>query len=338
MATLAATVPTLVEWAKRRDPDDTPARIIEMLSQKNPILSDMSFIEGNLPTGLRSTLRTGLPTVQFRQLNQAVTPSRSTTKQSDDQTAILEAWAECDVRLAQMSGDEAAFRLSEAQAFIESMSQTMAATVFYGNSGIDPEKFTGFAPRFAALSGTTSKNVISATASPSGGDQASIWLVGWSPDTVTGIYPKGTTAGLQHNDFGAETAEVTAGIGATRMRVYRDQFVWELGLAVRDWRYVVRIANVDMSALTSETGNADLVKVMSRAIDRLPSTNGVNPVFYTTRSVLSWLRVQALAKSSNAVTVEPALNQFGQRIGDISFLGIPVRFVDQLLETEAIVT
>lgn len=335
MATLNANALTLVEWAKRQDPDNKTAKIIEMLSQTNAVLSDMVFVEGNLPTGTRTTVRTALPTVAFRQLNQGATPSRSLTSQSDEACGILEAWSEVDTALAKLNGDEAAFRLSEAQAFIESMNQTMAATLFYGNTGVDPEKFTGFAPRFASTTGGTGKNVLLATAAPSGSDQTSIWLVVWGPQTVHGIYPKGSTAGLQHFDLGEETAETTSGIGGTRMRVYRDRFVWNCGLAVRDWRYVVRAANVDTSALVAESGNADLIKVMSRMLDRVPSLSMGRPVFYMSRTPQSWLRVQALNKSNAAIAVEPALNQFGQRIGELSFLGVPIRTCDQILETES---
>lgn len=338
MATLAPNALTLVDWAKRQDPGNKTAAIIEMLAQTNAVISDMIWLEGNLPTGHRTTMRTALPTVSFRTLNQGVTPSKSTSAQSDEACGILEAWSEVDCELARLNGDDAAFRLSEAQAFLEAMNQTFAQTLFYGNAGIDQEKFTGFAPRFASSTGTTGKNVIKATASPSGNDQTSIWLVVWGPQTVHGIYPKGSTAGLQHYDRGEETAETTAGIGGTRMRVYRDQFQWKCGLAVRDWRYVVRIANVDTSALVAESGNADLIKVMSRALDRVPSLSMGKPVFYMSRTPQSWLRVQALNKSNNALAVEPSLNQFGQRIGELSFLGVPIRTCDQILETEAIVS
>ena len=338
MALLTAGVGTLAEWAKRQDPNNKTARIIEMLNQSNRILDDAYWIEGNLPTGHRTTTRTTLPTVGTRQLNVGVASSRSTTKQSDEQAAIFEAWSEVDCDLAKLNGDESAYRLSESQSFLEAMNQKMSSTLFYGNAATDQTVFTGFAPRYAASTGTTGPNVIKATASPSGSDQTSIWLVGWGPQTIHCFYPKGAEMGLQHYDLGEETAETTAGVGGTRMRVYRDRFVWKAGLAVRDWRYVVRAANVDTSALVAQSGNADLVTVMSRMLDRIPAIGSCRPVFYMSRTPQSWLRVQALGKSNNAVTVDPALNQFGQRIGDLSFLGIPIRTCDQILETEAIIS
>ena len=79
MATLAQSVLTLADWAKRLDPDGKVPAIVEMLSQTNEVLADMLFKEGNLPTGERTTIRTGLPSVYWRLLNQGVAPSKSTT-------------------------------------------------------------------------------------------------------------------------------------------------------------------------------------------------------------------------------------------------------------------
>ena len=53
--------------------------IIELLSQTNEILDDMLVVEGNLPTGHQTTIRTGLPQATWRLLNQGVQPGKSTT-------------------------------------------------------------------------------------------------------------------------------------------------------------------------------------------------------------------------------------------------------------------
>src|SRR6056297_1670708 len=160
MATLASNALTLADWAKRLDPDGKVPAIVELLSQSNEILDDMLFVEGNLPTGHRTNVRTGLPSVAWKLINQGVTPSKSTTAQIDEAVGIMEAWCEVDVDLAMLNGNTSSFRLSEAQAFIEAMNQEMAETVFYGNSSTAPEEFTGFAPRYSDLSATNGQNII----------------------------------------------------------------------------------------------------------------------------------------------------------------------------------
>ncbi|HET8869802.1 MAG TPA: hypothetical protein VFM48_05115, partial [Aquabacterium sp.] len=57
--------------------------------------------------------------------------------------------------------------------------------------------------------------------------------------------------------------------------------------------------------------------------------------FYMNRTVYSILRLQALQKSNYALSVEKGLNQFGTPMSWMSFEGVPLRRVDQLLNTEA---
>ena len=61
MATLSSTALTLADWAKRMDDNYKTAKVVELLSQCNEILDDALFMEGNLPTGHKTTIRTGLP-------------------------------------------------------------------------------------------------------------------------------------------------------------------------------------------------------------------------------------------------------------------------------------
>src|SRR6185312_14940930 len=99
----------LIDWAKRQDPNGKTATIVELLSQTNDIMDDMTFIEGNLATGHRTTVRTGLPAVAWRKLNGGILPSKSTTAQLDEAAGMLEAWSEVDKDLAELNGDVSAF-------------------------------------------------------------------------------------------------------------------------------------------------------------------------------------------------------------------------------------
>ena len=151
MATIGTTALTLADWAKRVDPDGKIDHIVDILSETNEILDDALWVEGNLPTGHRTTVRTGLPTAAWRQLNYGIQPSKSTTKQITDACGMLEAYAEIDKELADLNGNTSAFRTSEDTAFLEAMNQEMVDTLFYGNTDVDPEKFLGLAPRFNDL-------------------------------------------------------------------------------------------------------------------------------------------------------------------------------------------
>jgi hypothetical protein len=328
-AALSTGALTLADWAKRLDPTGKVSDIVELLSQSNELLSDMQWIEGNLPTGHRTTMRTGLPAVAWRLINAGVVPSKSTTAQIDEQSGILEAWSEVDVALAKLNGNTAAFRLSEARAFIEAMNQEMAQTLFYGNGGIAPEEFTGLAPRYSLLSAGNGGNILDA-GGVDAADNSSIWLVAWSPETVSGIFPKGSQAGLQHDDYGEQTIQVTAGVAGTRMRALQERWVWNAGIQLADWRYVIRIANIDISNLAGG-GAADLIDLMEQALEMLPNSLG-RPVFYMNRTVARYLRKQERADVTSGGGLTFA-NLEGKRVMD--FGGVPVRRVDALLNTEA---
>ena len=336
MATLGSAVLTLADWAKRLDPDGKVPDIVELLSQTNDILKDMLFMEGNLPTGHRTTVRTGLPTVAWRLLNAGVTPSKSTTAQVDEACGMLEAWSEVDKDLAELNGNTNAFRLSEARAFIEAMNQEMAQTLFYGNSGTAPEEFTGLAARYSAISGAANgQNVVDGGSAGGQTDNASIWLVCWGGQTIHGIFPKGSKAGLIHEDHGEVTVEVTAGVAGNRMRAYQDRWQWKCGIALRDWRYVVRIPNIDISNLVAKSSAADLFDLMIKAIHRVPNMNLGKPVFYMNRTVFEMLDIQRRDDviAGGQLTYEQSDGKLVY-----AFRGIPVRICDALLETEARVT
>lgn len=298
MATLAGKV-TLLDVAKTFDPDGKAAAIAELLSQENEMLLDMPWYEGNLPTGHRITTRTGLPDVIFRKLNGGVPPSKATTAQLDEACGILEGRSEIDCKLADLNGNTGAYRLSQAKSFIESMNQGMQNAVLYGDTDTQPESFLGLNKRFNAAptnaAGAPSKaNVIDAGGTT---NLTSIWLIGWGENSVHGIYPKGSTAGLEHEDLGKIDA---FDANMNRFRAYGDLYTWNCGIAMPDWRYVVRIANVDTVALTKNaSAGADLIDLLTQSLEKIHSTTGVNMAFYANRTIRGFLRRQNVNKVAN---------------------------------------
>ena len=330
MATQGTNVSTLADVASRMDPDGTIPTIVELLNETNEILDDMMWMEGNLPTGHKTTVRSGLPSVTWRKLNYGVQPSKSTTVPVTDACGMLEAYAEVDKALADLNGNTAEFRLSEDRAFIESMNQEMQDVLFYGDTDVDPEKFMGLAPRYNDTSAANGENIL--LGGGSGSDNTSIWLIVWGANTVHGIYPKGSNAGLNHEDLGRETLTDAAG---GLYEGYRTHYKWDCGITVRDWRYVVRIANIDVSDLTKDASgsSADLIDLMVQALE-IPRNLGLGkPVFYCNQTIRSFLRRQIL----NANNVRLRMDEVaGKKV--LTFDGVPVRRTDAILSTEATIS
>ena len=200
MATLSIKNPTLYDWAKQRDPDGKTAKIVQLLSQDNGILEDIVYKEGNLPTGEQTSINTGLPDTYYRKINAGVPSSKATTAQITENCASLEARCEVDKDVAELEGNVGAYRMSKNEIFVESMMQQMAETMIYG-SAANAEEFVGLANRYNDLSATNAQNILDAGGT--GSDNTSVWLGGWSTNTVCCVFPKGSSAGLSHDDLGA---------------------------------------------------------------------------------------------------------------------------------------
>ena len=342
---------TLIDVAKSFGPDGKVATVAELLNQSNEIITYMNFIEGNLPTGHKGVVRTGLPSVTLRKFYKGVAASKSGRATIEDVCAMAEGRNEIDKDLADLNGNTAAFRLSEGLAFVESMNQTFAQQIIYGDTSTNPDGVLGLTPRYNSLSATNASSANIIDPGGSGSDNTSVWLVVWGENTVTGVYPKGSQAGLQQEDLGVIDAFDE---NNNRFRAYAELWKWKFGLHVKDWRYAVRIANIDVSDLTNQTGTQAVTaatwlnKLMIKALARIPSMGMGTATFMASRTVKEMLSVGALDKSQNALSFTQAVNQYGNvapgsvagqgtgiQGGQLSFLGVPVLTVDQILATEA---
>lgn len=340
---------SLMDAARRMDPEGEIDTIAELLSQTNEFFKDMTWSESNLDTGHKSTVRTGLPQGTWRMPYAGVPYARSTTAQVTDGLGYLAAYSQIDKRVADLGGKVAQIRMTEDSAFLEGMSQQMATTFFYGNQATVPSQFTGFSPRYNTVSSATAQNAQNCLdAGGTGSSNASMWLVGWGDMTNFGIYPKGTKAGLIFEDRG----DVVPGYdsAANPFPAYTSYFEWNAGLVTKDWRYNVRIANIDTTTGAQGlfgTTPPDLFLLMSKAVVRFPTLTkrasgitetdapdepapGINPAFYVNRTLRESLDIQAIRDKN--VLLKPT-EYAGQPV--IEFRGVKIAVCDVLLTTEA---
>jgi hypothetical protein len=330
MATVVGnTLPTLLDVSKQFGQDGQPLPLAELLHKTNPILDDIPWMEANGTTGHRTSARAGLPAVAWRKLNGGVAATKSDYADVTESMGMLSALGKADKTLVDLSGNPAKFRLNQNVGHIEAMGQAFASTMFYGDTDTSPEQFLGLSPRFDDLSGpANAAQIISAAGSS---NNASIWLVGWGAGGVQGIFPKGSKAGLDHQDYGVEL--VSDGNGG-EFPAYRDWFEWKGGICVEDWRNVVRIANVDVTALKSDAASgAKLIDLMVTAIEQMNRMDGLNPVFYMPRVVRAYLRQQITNKSNVFLSMGEVA---GKSV--VTFDGIPCRRVDALSLNESTIS
>lgn len=329
MATVGNTYLTLKDkFAQKEGNGSITKTIIELLAQSNEILDDAVVRECNSGAVHKTTVRNGLPEVEFRKFYEGVACQKGEYTQVTDATGMLEVYSEVDKALADLEGDTAQFRLNEAQGFLEAMNNTLSENIFYGAKATNPAGFDGLATRYGKLSNDEkSIGYRVLDAGGTGSDNTSIWFVTWGDLHTHLLYPKGSKAGLQHEDKGAQTKTLANG---TMYEVYRDHFKWDVGLSVRDFRSTCRIANIDVSNLSGANA-ADLIALMVKAyhrVNRYAKTG--KTVIYCNSTVQTFLHLQAIAKNNVNLTIE---NYAGKPI--VNFLGLPIRTCDAILDTEA---
>lgn len=337
----------IVDVISRTDPQGKQAYIAEMLSQSNDYMDDAVWIEGNEIGGHEFVFRTSIPGGSWRQYNQGVPYSKSTTAKSRIGIASLEDYSQVDRLLAEDSGDIDRFREQEDVAFLEGMGQTMVQTQFYGNTITNPAEFFGFSSFYNTTNTSTAQNAANVIdAGGTGSSNSSIWMLGHGERQIFNVYPRGSKAGLTMEDKG-DTVPGFDSVG-NRFEAYTSWFRQQAGVVPMDWRYGARIANIDVTTAGLAGPNAyDIFTGLNKMVMLFPTLSkgssgitkvdapsdpspGVRVSIYTNRTVRYWMDVQGMRNRNVLLTINDAAGK-----PQDMFRGLPVKIVDQLLTTEA---
>lgn len=325
MATLTSYY-SLVEQAKRLDPDGTTATIVEVLNRKmGDVLAEAPWIKSNDIWTNKTVRRGTLPTASRRKLNSGVTSSVSRTTEIMDVMEMLEVYAEYDKAWIDSFESPAKVRLQEARAFLEGMGQQLISDILYCNSNADPDGMHGLAPRLATID---SEFVIGAGGT--GSDVTSIYAVTWGENEAYLTFPRNIpNLGIEHKDLGEVTIEDYSAAGASegkKYQGYRDWFGVKCGLVVKNPRCIGRVANIETSG-SSNIFNEDYLIQLLENMEVNASTR-----IYANQTIITQARI-ALKDKSN---VHWAPEQGLAGLPFMTFDGIPVRKIDKsiLLNTE----
>jgi hypothetical protein len=344
-----AGLPNFVDWARVLNPNGVIEEIAWLLSQNNEMYMDQISQMGNLPLGHKVSVQAGIPQGTYRMANQGVAPTKGIYEQYQFEMSELVEYSCVDKSILTLKGQREEYLWTQTQAAAMGMGQQQASTILYGNSAINPTQFAGFMSFYNTLNTSiaTSKNVLSGGGS--GSANASILLACWGNDIIYDIFPEGSTVGLQIEDKGDIRAIYDS--NGNPFEGNTTYLVWKLGLAIQDWRYCARIANID----TTTAGIAgptppSLFDLMNDAVMLMPSLTrrasgidrtdspqnaqpGVKPAFYCNRTIRGAMNKQILRDKN--VLIEP--KEFDGIVAD-SYRGVPIRNMDQLLNTEATIT
>lgn len=314
---------TLLELAKRLDPDGSLAAIANVLTKDNPILQDAPWDRANDIFSHKVTRVAALPAGAWRKLNEGYATVKALTVEAIDTIGFLGAYSEIDKALADASPNPKQFRMNEAELILEGISQTLATAVFYGNAATTPESMTGIAPRMPSLNATG--QVIG-----QGGSTAltSAYIVQWGLGKVFMVYPRNMekTAGIAHRDLGEVTLEDAAN---AYYQGYRDMFEIRCGLCVRDERCLARLANIESGGGTYAIDEDNLITLLNR----MPQS-GAGATIYINGTIKTQMEIILKDKTN----VNWTLTQGIEGVPILRFRGCPVKKCDAILNSETALT
>jgi hypothetical protein len=337
MATIGSSFLNLID-TYRAQGDAATAEVVEVLRRSSPFVADAITVEANQGATHQHSIRTGLPAVTWGRLYQGIPQSKTGKAMVTDTTGFVEGLSTIDKRLLDISPNPAATRMGEATGFLESLTQEAETGGFYHDSATTPEKFKGLFARYNVIGGGGAGNQV-IDGGGLGSDNASIAVITWSENATHLIHPKGSKAGIIREDKGEQRVTDAAG---NAYYVMEELFRWHLGLSVRDWRYNVRVANIDVSELNA--GNVDIYALLRKAYHRVhgriratdmkdanASVNG-RTVMYVNRTVYEAMDAQQSNGTNPALRLTPKELE-GAEVE--SYRGIPIRVTDALLNTES---
>ena len=299
-------MPTLLDIAKANGRDGV-ADLISETSKAVPEVT-MGFARTIKGLNYKTLVRTGLPTVGFRNANEGAAATKGTYENRLVETYIFNPRWTCDKAVADASEDGAAGYIAmEASAIMEAAFQWLGAQFFYGTSN-DSKGFPGL---LAAVD--TTNMVYDATGSTSN-TGSSVWAVKFGPKDVAWVY------GLNGQLSLSDPSEAPYYDGTNYFTAYWQELLAYPGLQVGNTRCIGQIKN-----LTEQTNKMLTDAMVYELLAKFP-VGGPPDVLFMNRRSLKQLRASRTATNATGVPA-PLPTEVG---------GIPIAVTDSILSTEAI--
>lgn len=315
---------SLLELMKQRAPNGDALTIAEVLNQDNLIMQDAKWIRANGELFHKMNFRTKLPEGTRRRINEGVLASASQTADKVVGIAAYAGRSLIDVDLVNLAPDPAQYRMNEARAHIEGMAQKWVQDLLYANKTEDVESFNGLANLLGKLKDSENLSIPTiVNAGGTGNNLTSIYAVVWGENQAFCLYPKNaqTPGDITRKEMGIVSIDDPNKAGG-RYLAYEDYFFMKGGFGHANPRSIGRICNIDPTAPFDEDMLIDLLNNMD--IDKGQA------FIYLNRSMFGQIQKRVNDKAN--VNYSP-VEVWGKP--QTSFLGVPLRRVDAILNTES---
>ena len=291
--------------------------------QKNAMCKDAPWDEANSYFSDKSTKWDELPTPTHRLTGNGIDESAGVTKPIDEKITLLDAMSVADKKLVEVANDKEKFRNGECDMHIEGIARQWGTDVIYGDTSTEPAAIDGLHTRYQDLS---LENVWSGGGS--GSDLTSLFIVEW--DVQSGmcfIYPKGSMAGIDHDDLGLD---IFTGHNSKKMRGYGDYFECHFGIRIKLDEAVQRICNIESAGSSNTLDYLDIID----ARNELPNLGeDGNAVIYVNRTLKGQFDKLAIDKSNAFYTGKDV---WGAPV--TMFQNMQVRLMEAIVDTESAIS
>jgi hypothetical protein len=299
---------TLLDLVKRRG-HDAEVGLVDETIKAIPELTqgEARSIKG---TSFKALVRTGLPTVGFRDYNNGVDASKGTVEARKIETFLMTPRGEVDQQLA-MENEEGpeALIAQETMAQVAAAMQ-FAATQFYYGATLDANH------GFPGLGASVDASLIQDATGTSANAGASLWAVRWGKQDVSWVWGLGAAFQI----LPVRVGDIT-GANNKVLTGYISEVVARPGLAVCSKFSVGKVKNLTAQANKGLT-DALIYKLLAKFPAQKPPT-----MMFTTKTQLELLRESRTATNATGAPA-PMPTEVA---------GIPIFASESLLDTEAIV-
>lgn len=339
--------PTLSTIAQNLDKEGKWISLVaEVLMKSNAILPDIPMVEANSFLEHMSTYEISMPKAFFYEFNRGIPASYGENGQQRETLSQFSSRSEIDSQLYELNNNGPQWRFDQDKRHIRALNDAMTETVFYGDQGKNPLSFNGLATRYNMLDPKVSQKAsqVKSLGGKKGKRLSSIYAVSWGETTCHGLYPKGGKGTLDYKDRGEIFVDDGAG---RRFAAYVSEYFWRFGIAVPDYRSVVRICNIDIEDVLAGkgmgTGKLDaegatnILLEINNALRNLDPTNsGGKKVLYANKDVIACLQNCAIRSDATQVRFTEVLadNKSDSNVQEFNFNGYTLKRCDSISSDE----
>ena len=320
-----------------------PKRVLDRMT---PLVRMLPLKASNNILSNIATRTDSLPVASTRRWNEGIKATTAKNTPLNDPIALFEDYSEVDKDLWEIQNNPNAWRADQDMNHIEALFQLMESTLFYGNLTSNPGAFNGLATRFNNLesypNGDTSWQPNVWNGGQASGNCTSAWMIEFGDDTVYGIYPPNSPAGLNVRDLGEVTKELASGTGAVGQNYMyqglRTMLRWYLGIQIGDERCVQRICNINPVGFSGPAGFDE--NIFIEAKNWLPRAGEApGTIILVNRALKSQIDIRAVSQKINTYFTPPSDNSmdvFGKAV--TKFQNIPIYVAEKILSTETVLS